>query len=179
MSEIELELHHFRLAIELAMRGARPHVICALTNLKHDRVVTIYEDINGQKPKQGRTPEQLDSFIRSKPINLACSFFAVKFLQGIQLGIEQASSIMIAYDATADVFNTNGKPLIPFDRAWNIVQSLSYLKSHHLTRCGFCHSKYLMQTATLKNDMKQCPACSLIKGQLQEQKVSNQPSLSQ
>lgn len=164
MIEIEREIEHLGIAIEMALRGARPHVILALTSLKHDRVVTICERATGEKPKQGRVPDQLEAFMRGRAATLACSFFARKYLALIERGVDQANSLIIAYDLTSEEFLAqDDKPYLSFDRAWNVVRALKFHKSHEMTTCKICRSKYIVLATKLKIDEKHCPVCPLLK----------------
>jgi hypothetical protein len=51
------------------------------------------------------------------------------------------------------------KPLLNFEWAWNLLQSISWKDELYLAACRRCRARYVQDAYAL--DMKTCPACEI------------------
>lgn len=162
-TKTEIELKRLNLALKLAALGARPPVICAITNISRTRAIEIYEECTGMKTPKGRLlPENIDWALKSKQMNLQCSFIVAYYYRAISLGIEPAIALIKSYEAHFSHF-PDTQQSVSFDRAWQVVQSIESHGSHTTTSCKHCHSTYIMSKFDLKDDERHCPVCHVRK----------------
>lgn len=159
------------LALRMIHHEARTCTIRSCTGLSDDRIRRLYKTYVAQvsnasvKRKRGKSPRQVDYFLRNVRAHfessLLASLFAIFGLLRAR-ALRQRSSIELAR-LFCDAYETHLQLLkdsdISFEHAWFLLKLLNRGVELQAVRCRRCDSRYLRARAN--SYRRSCPVCKL------------------
>ncbi|NNC76361.1 MAG: hypothetical protein HKN77_00270 [Woeseiaceae bacterium] len=171
------ERTQFELALRMIGHEARTRTIRDCTGLSDDRIRKLYSTYfknSGQsdvRRRRGKSPRQITRFVKNPEHQLQATTLIALYCAGLLLRVEKDNRVRCRWPRpdvefghrVCRAFETyqllHEKPLLNFEWAWNLLQSISWNDELYLASCRRCRARYVQDAYAL--DMKTCPACEI------------------
>jgi hypothetical protein len=171
------ERSQFELALRMIRHEARTRTIKDCTGLSDDRIRKLYSTyfrdsgVSGVRRRRGKSPRQITRFVKNPAHQLQATTLVALYCAGLLLRVGQDNSVHSCWPRpdveyghrVCRAFETylmlHEEPLLNFEWAWNLLQSICYNDELYLAICSACRSCYVQDAYAL--DLKTCPACEI------------------
>ncbi len=171
------ERSQFELALRMIRHEARTRTIKDCTGLSDDRIRKLYSTyfrdsgISGVRRRRGKSPRQITRFVKNPAHQLQATTLVALYCAGLLLRISQDNSVHSCWPRpdvefghrVCRAFETylmlHDEPLLNFEWAWNLLQSICYNDELYLAICAACRARYVQDAYAL--DLKTCPSCEI------------------
>ncbi len=171
------ERSQFELALRMIRHEARTRTIKDCTGLSDDRIRKLYSTyfrnsgISGVRRRRGKSPRQITRFVKNPAHQLQATTLVALFCAGLLLRINQDNSVHSCWPRpdvefghrVCRAFETylmlHDEPLLNFEWAWNLLQSICYNDELYLAICAACRACYVQDAYAI--DPKTCPSCEI------------------
>ena len=175
------ERSQFELALRMIRHEARTRTIKDCTGLSDDRIRKLYSTyfrnpgISGVRRRRGKSPRQITRFVKNPAHQLQATTLVALYCAGLLLRVGQDNNVHSCWPRpdvefghrVCRAFETylmlHEEPLLNFEWAWNLLQSICYNDELYLAVCGACRAFYVQDAYAL--DLRSCPACEIEIGQ--------------
>ena len=171
------ERRQFELALRMIRHEARTRTIKDCTGLSDDRIRKLYSTyfrdsgISGVRRRRGKSPRQITRFVKNPAHQLQATTLVALYCAGLLLRISQDNSVHSCWPRpdvefghrVCRAFETylmlHDEPLLNFEWAWNLLQSICYNDELYLAICATCRACYVQDAYAI--DSKTCPSCEI------------------
>ncbi len=171
------ERSQFELALRMIRHEARTRTIKDCTGLSDDRIRKLYSTyfrdsgVSGVRRRRGKSPRQITRFVKNPAHQLQATTLVALYCAGLLLRVGQDNSVHSCWPRpdveyghrVCRAFETylmlHKEPLLNFEWAWNLLQSICYNDELYLAICSTCRACYVQDAYAL--DLKTCPACEI------------------
>ncbi len=171
------ERSQFELALRMIRHEARTRTIKDCTGLSDDRIRKLYSTyfrdsgISGVRRRRGKSPRQITRFVKNPAHQLQATTLVALYCAGLLLRISQDNSVHSCWPRpdvefghrVCRAFETylmlHDEPLLNFEWAWNLLQSICYNDELYLAICAACRARYVQDAYAI--DLKTCPSCEI------------------
>jgi MoaA/NifB/PqqE/SkfB family radical SAM enzyme len=171
------ERSQFELALRMIRHEARTRTIRDCTGLSDDRIrklfATYFRDsgVSNVRRRRGKSPRQIARFVKNPAHQLQATTLVALYCVGLLLRIEKDNKVHSCWPRPDVEFGhrlcrayetyrmLHQDPLLNFEWAWNLLQSIACNDELYLARCAGCRANYVQDTYAL--DLKICPACEI------------------
>jgi hypothetical protein len=171
------ERSQFELALRMIRHEARTRTIKDCTGLSDDRIRKLYSTyfrdsgISGVRRRRGKSPRQITRFVKNPAHQLQATTLVALYCAGLLLRVGKDNSVHSCWPRpdveyghrVCRAFETylmlHEEPLLNFEWAWNLLQSICYNDELYLAICSACRACYVQDAYAL--DLKTCPACEI------------------
>ena len=171
------ERSQFELALRMIRHEARTRTIKDCTGLSDDRIRKLYSTyfrnsgISGVRRRRGKSPRQITRFVKNPAHQLQATTLVALYCAGLLLRISQDNSVHSCWPRpdvefghrVCRAFETylmlHDEPLLNFEWAWNLLQSICYNDELYLAICAACRAYYVQDAYAI--DSKTCPSCEI------------------
>lgn len=171
------ERRQFELALRMIGHEARTRTIRDCTGLSDDRIRKLYARYfkhSGQtrvRRRRGKSPRQIARFVKNPEHQLQSTTLVALFCAGLLLHIDKDCRVQSAWPRPGVEFGhrlcrafenyllLHDQPVLNFEWAWNLLQSMSWKDELYLAVCRGCQSRYVQDAYAL--DLKTCPSCEI------------------
>jgi hypothetical protein len=175
------ERSQFELALRMIRHEARTRTIKDCTGLSDDRIRKLYSTyfrnsgVSGVRRRRGKSPRQITRFVKNPAHQLQATTLVALYCAGLLLRVGQDNSVHSCWPRpdvefghrVCRAFETylmlHKEPLLNFEWAWNLLQSICYNDELYLAVCSTCQACYVQDAYAL--DPRSCPACEIESGQ--------------
>ncbi len=175
------ERSQFELALRMIRHEARTRTIKDCTGLSDDRIRKLYSTyfrnsgVSGVRRRRGKSPRQITRFVKNPAHQLQATTLVALYCAGLLLRVGQDNSVHSCWPRpdvefghrVCRAFETylmlHKEPLLNFEWAWNLLQSICYNDELYLAVCSTCQACYVQDAYAL--DLRSCPACEIEFGQ--------------
>ncbi len=171
------ERSQFELALRMIGHEARTRTIRDCTGLSDDRIRKLYSTYfknrgnNDVRRRRGKSPRQIDRFVKNPEHQLQATTLIALYCAGLLLRVGDDNRVHCCWPrpdvefghrvcrAFENYLMLHDKPLLNFEWAWNLLQSISWNDELYLASCRRCRGRYVQDAYAL--DRKTCPACEI------------------
>ncbi len=171
------ERSQFELALRMIRHEARTRTIRDCTGLSDDRIRKLYSTyfrdagVSGIRRRRGKSPRQITRFVKNPAHQLQATTLVALYCAGLLLRISQDNSVHSCWPRpdvefghrVCRAFETylmlHDEPLLNFEWAWNLLQSICYNDELYLAICAACRARYVQDAYAI--DLKTCPSCEI------------------
>lgn len=171
------ERSQFELALRMIGHEARTRTIRECTGLSDDRIRKVYSRYfrdtsgNGVLRRRGKSPRQVARFVKNSDNQLQATTLVALFCSGLLLRLDGGNNVHACWPRPDVEFGhrvcrayetylmLHEGPLLSFEWAWNLLQSISHCDELYLASCDACNSRYVQDAYAL--DHKTCPSCEI------------------
>ncbi len=171
------ERAQFELALRMIRHEARTRTIHECTGLSDDRIRKLYTTYfrnagdTGIRRRRGKSPRQVARFVKNPENRLQATTLVALFCSGLLLRVHRNHAVSACWPRPDVEFGhrvcrayesyllLHEQPLLSFEWAWNLLQSICYNDELYLAVCAGCRSRYVQDAYAL--DRKICPACEI------------------
>ena len=171
------ERSQFELALRMIGHEARTQTIRTCTGLSDDRIRKLYATYfkntgnTSVKRRRGKSPQQVGRFVKNAEHQLQATTLLALYCAGLLLKLDHEQKVVPCWPAPNVEFGhrlcrayesyalLHESPLLSFEWAWNLLNSIAYNDELILAFCGSCNAPYVQDAYAI--DSKRCPACSL------------------
>lgn len=171
------ERSQFELALRMIGHEARTSTIRDCTGLSDDRIRKLYAryfknagsaDV---RRRRGKSPRQVARFVKNPEHQLQATTLVALYCAGLLLRVDEDNAVHCRWPrpdvefghrvcrAFENYLLLHDRPLLSFEWAWNLLQSISWNDELYLAVCRGCRGRYVQDAFAL--DMKTCPACEI------------------
>ncbi len=171
------EKTQFELAIRMIRHEARTGTIRQCTGLSDDRIRKVYSTYfsnggaAGVKRRRGKSPRQVQQFVRSPTNQLQATTLVALFCAGFLIRIDALGKVQACWPRPDVEFGhrlcrayetylvLHKHARLNFEWAWNLLQCITYNDELYLASCDGCGSRYVQDAYAL--DKATCPTCEI------------------
>ena len=171
------ERSQFELALRMIRHEARTRTIRDCTGLSDDRIRKLYttyfrnSGITGVRRRRGKSPRQVTRFVKNPEHQLQATTLVALFCVGLLLRIDEDNNVHACWPRPDVEFGhrvcrayetyllLHEMPLLNFEWAWNLLQSISWNDELYLAACTACRARYVQDAYAI--DRKTCPCCEM------------------
>lgn len=171
------ERSQFELALRMIGHEARTRTIRDCTGLSDDRIRKLYTTYfknagaTDIRRRRGKSPRAVTRFVKNPQHQLQATTLVALFCAGLLLRIDRQNHVHCRWPRPDVEFGhrvcrafenyrlLHEEPLLNFEWAWNLLQSISWNDELYLATCKLCDARYVQDAYAL--DMKICPACAI------------------
>lgn len=171
------ERTQFELALRMIGHEARTRTIRDCTGLSDDRIRKLYSTYfknsgrTNVRRRRGKSPRQINRFVKNPEHQLQATTLIALYCAGLLLRVGKDNRVRCCWPrpdvefghrvcrAFENYLLLHAEPLLNFEWAWNLLQSISWNDELYLACCRRCHARYVQDAYAL--DMKICPACEI------------------
>lgn len=171
------ERSQFELALRMIGHEARTKTIRDCTGLSDDRIrklYTTYFKNSGKtevRRRRGKSPRQIARFVKNPGNQLQATTLVALYCVGLLLRVDEENKVHSRWPrpdvefghrvcrAYENYLLLHDKPLLNFEWAWNLLQSIAWNDELYLAVCRGCRTRYVQDAYAL--DLKTCPACEI------------------
>ena len=171
------ERSQFELALRMIGHEARTRTIRDCTGLSDDRIRKLYSTYFKNRPnsnvrrRRGKSPRQIERFVKNPEHQLQATTLIALYCAGLLLRVGNDNRVHCRWPRpdvefghrVCRAFETylmlHDEPLLNFEWAWNLLQSISWNDELYLASCRNCGARYVQDAYAL--DRKTCPACEI------------------
>ena len=171
------ERRQFELALRMIGHEARTRTIRQCTGLSDDRIRKLYttyfrnSGVTDVRRRRGKSPRQVTRFVKNADYQLQATTLVALYCTGLLLRVDDANKVHACWPrpdvefghricrAYETYLQIHENPLLNFEWAWNLLQSISESGELYLAVCQSCRSRYVQDTYAL--DLKTCPSCEI------------------
>ncbi len=171
------ERDQFELALRMIGHEARTRTIKACTGLSDDRIRKLYATYfrdsgrDDVKRRRGKSPRQISRFVKNPEHQLQATTLLGLFCLGLLLRIDVERRVHASWPRPDVEFGhrlcrafesyrlLHKDPLLSFEWAWNLINSIAYNDELFVSVCRHCAAPYIQDAYAI--DSRQCPACSV------------------
>ena len=171
------ERRQFELALRMIGHEARTRTIRDCTGLSDDRIRKLYARYfkhagqGGVRRRRGKSPRQIARFVKNPEHQLQATTLVALFCAGLLLRVDEDCRVQSAWPrpdvefghrlcrAFENYLLLHDQPVLSFEWAWNLLQSMSWNDELYLAICRGCRSRYVQDAYAL--DLKTCPSCEI------------------
>jgi hypothetical protein len=153
-SLIKLEL-----ATQLAIRGARPANISAITSIPQSVSTRLYQESIQKKAPHGIIPTCTSKNMRSPTFRIEASVFMGIFKHFMQDGLSLGQAVINSYDIYSKFFKDKNKLCI--NRCYNLIKLVEADLAKFVV-CNKCFAQYVVLSDQQLLNGRQCPLCNLV-----------------
>lgn len=171
------ERSQFELALRMIGHEARTRTIRDCTGLSDDRIRKLYSTyfknsgVRNVRRRRGKSPRQIGRFVKNPEHQLQATTLIALYCAGLLLRVGEDNRVHCRWPrpdvefghrvcrAFENYLLLHDKPLLNFEWAWNLLQSISWKDELYLAACRRCRARYVQDAYAL--DMKTCPACEI------------------
>lgn len=171
------ERSQFELALRMIRHEARTRTIRDCTGLSDDRIrklfATYFRDTGRSdvRRRRGKSPRQIARFVKNPAHQLQATTLVALYCAGLLVRVDKDNKVHSCWPRpdvefghrVCRAFETyqllHEEPLLNFEWAWNLLQSISYNDELFLARCASCKANYVQDAYAL--DLKTCPSCEI------------------
>ncbi len=171
------ERSQFELALRMIRHEARTGTIRDCTGLSDDRIRKLYATyfrdtgISDVRRRRGKSPRQIALFVKNATYQLQATTLIALFCAGLLLRVDDDNKVHACWPRpdvefghrVCRAFETylllHDEPLLNFEWAWNLLQSITCNDELSLAVCSACRARYVQDAYAL--DLKTCPACEI------------------
>lgn len=172
------ERSQFELALRMIRHEARTRTIRDCTGLSDDRIrklfATYFRDlgVHNVRRRRGKSPRQITRFVKNSAHQLQATTLVALYCAGLLLRIDKDNNVRACWPRPDVEFGhrlcrayetyhlLHPEPLLNFEWAWNLLQSISCNDELYLARCAACKASYVQDAYAL--DLKTCPSCEIV-----------------
>lgn len=171
------ERRQFELALRMIAHEARTRTIRDCTGLSDDRIrklyATYFKNTGARhvRRRRGKSPRQIARFVKCPENQLQATTLVALFCAGLLLRIDDNNAVHSCWPrpdvefghrvcrAFENYLLLHTQPVLNFEWAWNLLQSISWNDELYLASCRGCRSRYVQDAYAL--DARSCPSCTL------------------
>lgn len=173
------EQSQFQLALRMIGHEARTGTIKRCTGLSDDRIRKLYATYfrntgnTGVKRRRGKSPQQVGRFVKNPEYQLQATTLFALFTLGLLLRVDGERRVTACWPRPDVEFGhrlcrayetyrvLHDEPLLSFEWAWNLLNSIAYNDELYVAVCGSCDAPYVQDAYAI--DRERCPACTLVR----------------
>lgn len=170
------ERSQFELALRMIGHEARTRTIRRCTGLSDDRIrklyATYFRDGGRQvRRRRGKSPRQIARFVKTPEHQLQATTLVALYCASLLLRLELSGKVRATWPRPGVEFGhrlcrafetyllLHDAPLLSFEWAWNLLNTIAANDELVLARCVHCDSPYVRDAYAI--DRCRCPACVL------------------
>ena len=168
------ERSQFELALRMIGHEARTRTIKSCTGLSDDRIRKLYTTYfrdRGRRirRRRGKSPQQIARFVKTPEHQLQATTLVALFAASLLLRFDASGGVRTAWPRPGVEFGhrlcrafetyllLHDKPLLSFEWAWNLLNSIASNDELTVARCGHCNAPYVRDAYAIDKGL--CPAC--------------------
>jgi len=171
------ERSQFELALRMIRHEARTRTIRECTGLSDDRIRKLYSTyfrnsgLTEIRRRRGKSPRQITRFVKNADHQLQSTTLVALYNAGLLLRIDERNRVHPCWPRPGveyghrlcRAFETylllHERPLLSFEWAWTLLQSMCRGDELYLAVCSRCDGRYVQDAYAL--DLKTCPCCEI------------------